>query len=136
MQFILAAQFENSASRPLSTNLVYLQAMILLTIEAENTTAASRGNSGSSRSMWLGAAVGLAYSMKLHIHKQSDKLSENDPDSEEKLARRVWWSLVIMDRWHASSTASPVLVPDSSVVLYPEDQVLLGDAIYSLASKS
>ncbi|RFU35137.1 hypothetical protein B7463_g1215, partial [Scytalidium lignicola] len=135
MQLILAAQFENSASRSVSANLVYLQAMILLAIETENSTSVLR-NSGFSRSMWLGAAVGLAYSMKLHLHKQPDKLSENDPDSEEKLARRIWWSLVIMDRWHASSTASPLLIPDSSVVIYPEDQSLLGDTVYNLARMS
>lgn len=80
--------------------------------------------------------MGVAYSMKLHLCKPFDELAENDPDSDEKLGRRIWWSLVIMDRWHASSTASPSLIPDSSVVVYPEDQALLGDDLYHLARKS
>merc|ERR1712225_157642 len=90
---------------------------------------------GRSRSVWLGGAVGVSYSMKLHLHKPFDKLTENDPDTDEKLGRRLWWSLVIMDRWHASSTAGPSLIPDSSVVVYPEDQALLGDDLYQLARK-
>ncbi|KAH8816177.1 hypothetical protein F5884DRAFT_212493 [Xylogone sp. PMI_703] len=136
MQFILAAQYESSTSRSASTNLIYLQAMMLLAIEADNSAAALHGESSSSRSVLLGAAVGLAYSIKLHLHKQPDKLSENDPDSDEKLSRRVWWSLVIMDRWHAASTGTPLLIPDSSVVTYPEDQNILGDAIYNIARMS
>lgn len=109
--------------------------MLLMAIEADNRDPA-RGQAGFPHSFWLGSAVGLAYSMKLHIHKAANQQSENDPDSEEKLARRIWWSLVIIDRWHAASTSSPLMIPDTSVVVFPEDQVLLGDNLYHLARKS
>jgi hypothetical protein len=41
-----------------------------------------------------------------------------------------------MDRWHAASTSSPLLIPDTSVVVNPEDQALLGEKFYQLARKS
>ena len=108
-----------------------------MAIEADNRDPASaRSQVGPPQSVWLGSAVGLAYSMKLHTHKTSSQQSDNDPDSEDKLARRIWWSLVIMDRWHAASTSSPLLIPDTSVVVYPEDQALLGENLYQLARKS
>jgi hypothetical protein len=135
-QLVIASQFENVSVRTTSTNLIYLQTMMLMAVAADNQSPSSaQGLSGPSLSVWLGSAVGLAYSLKLHLHKQADKLSGNDPDSEDKLARRIWWSLVIMDRWHASSTSSPLLIPDGSVIVYPEDQALLGDSLYHLARK-
>lgn len=133
---LLASQFENATAHTLSTNLVYLQTMLLMAIEADNRGPATKGQTGLPPSVWLGSAVGLAYSMKLHVHTPPDKQFENDPDSEDKLARRIWWSLVMMDRWHASSTSSPLLIPDGSVIVYPEDQALLGDNLYHLARKS
>lgn len=132
-QLVASFQFENAAVRPASANLILLQTMMLLAIEAE--THITNEHSGPSRSVWLGSAVGLAYSLKLHLQKRPEDLVETDPDSDDKIGRRVWLSLVIMDRWHASSTSSPNLIPDLSVVIYLEDQVLLGEAFYQLARK-
>jgi len=132
---VAESQFDNVTSRSLSTNLVYLQTMLLLAIQAGNYAPNSRGQASPSRSFWLGSALGFAHTMKLHLHRPPDKATENDPDSDEKLARRIWWTLVIMDRWHASSTASPLMIPDESVVVYPDDQALLGDTVYHLARK-
>ena len=134
-QLIMASQFENASVRTTSTNLIYLQTMMLMAVAADNYGPSSQPLMGPTLSVWLGSAVGLAYSLKLHLHKQPDKVSESDPDSEDKLARRLWWSLVIMDRWHASSTSSPLLIPDGSVIMYAEDQALLGDPLYHLARK-
>jgi hypothetical protein len=132
---ILALQFDTSAVSSASTNLVYLQTLLLMAIEAENHGPLTKGQTGPSQSVWLGSAVGLAYSMKLHVHKTPDKQSENDADSDDKIARRIWWTLVMMDRWHSSSTSSPVLIPDGSVIVFPEDQALLGDTLYHVARK-
>jgi hypothetical protein len=43
--------------------------------------------------------------------------------------------LVNMDRWHAASMSTPLLIPDSAVVMMPEDQSLLGDSLYHLTRK-
>ena len=134
---IAAAQFENAANRTVATNLLYLQAMILMAIGADiHGPSTMGGQSGPSQSVWLGSAIGLAYSMKLHVVKQKEMTQDGDRDSDENLARRTWLSLVILDKFHASATSSPVLIPDTSVVLLPEDQHLFGDVTYHLARKS
>jgi len=135
-QLVALSELEPVPTQSYSAKIIYLQTMLLLAAEAETHPPSAAGQEGRSRSVWLGGAVGVSYSMKLHLHKPFDKLTENDPDTDEKLGRRLWWSLVIMDRWHASSTASPSLIPDSSVVVYPEDQALLGDDLYQLARLS
>ncbi|KAI9054546.1 hypothetical protein LZ554_001702 [Drepanopeziza brunnea f. sp. 'monogermtubi'] len=133
----LSSQIESGSARSFPLNIIYLQTMLLMAVEAGNRSSSISGSKGAlSQSVWLGSAVGLAYSMKLHLHKKRDMKTENDPDADDELGRRLWWSLVIMDRWHASSTSSPVLIPDSSVVVYPEDQALLGEHIYHLARLS
>lgn len=70
--------------------------------------------------------------MKLHVYKAT---AEGDHDSEEKIARRLWWSLIIMDRFHASSFATPLMVAESNVALYPGDEYVLGPMMYQLARK-
>jgi hypothetical protein len=133
IQIWSTVQFETAASRSLATNLVYLQILLLLSIEAANRVpGTARGQTGVSQSVWLGSAIGLAYELKLHEYKPS--LSD-DPDSDERLGRRIWWSLVNMDRWHAASMSTPLLIPDSAVVMMPEDQSLLGDSLYHLTRK-
>ena len=134
-QLVTLSEVERPSAQSFASSIIYLQTMLLLATEAQNRPPSTSAHDIRSRSSWLGSAVGVAYSMKLHLKKPFDKLAENDPDSDEKLGRRIWWSLVIMNRWHASSTASPSLIPDSSVVVYPEDQALLGDDLYHLARK-
>jgi len=124
---VIACQYENASIRPYTTNIVYLQIMVLMAIEAE-----SRGPGKShSFSFWLGNAVALAYSMRLHVYKKP----QNNSDSEEALIRRIWWTLVIIDRWHALSTSTPVRIPEEAISLYAEDR-LMGDDFYHLARKS
>lgn len=131
-QLITSFQYESVSTAPFSTSLIHLQTLMLLAIK----TGQTRTPGGSSQSVWLGSAVGLAYTLKLHQRKQLEHTSDEDPDSDERLARRIWWALVIMDRWHASSTSSPTLIPDGSVVVFPDDQALLGDSLYTIARKS
>jgi hypothetical protein len=131
---IATSRLENVTGRPLSTNLIYLQIMLLMAIEAANSGPATAEGPGSSLQLvWLSDAAALAYSLGLHKIGNTDKPPEDDVDSEDKLARRLWWSLAIMDRWHASSSSTPVFTPESSTILYREDQVLLGDSVYHLA---
>ena len=134
---IVSSQFENPNARSYGTNLIYLQTLILMGLESDNHGPATiRGVSGPPRAAWLGAAVGLVYNMKLHSNRLSrEKLQGGDPDADEKLARRAWWILVVLDRWHAISTSSPLFIPDSSVALLQEDQNVLGTAPYHIARK-
>ena len=133
IQLWFTAQLEGPTSRPLATNLTYLQILLLLAIEAGNRVpSAARGQAAASQSVWLGSAVGLAYEMKLHELKF---FPTDDLDSDESLGRRIWWTLVVMDRWHAASMSTPLLISDNAVVLVPEDQSLLGESSFHLARK-
>ncbi|KAI9756210.1 MAG: transcriptional repressor general negative regulator of transcription subunit 4 [Chaenotheca gracillima] len=134
---IAASQFDQMASRSPSINLIYLQAMLLMTLEADNHgPAAMKRPLGPPRSVWLSSAVGLAYFLRLHIGPSRERIANDELDRDERLGRRIWWILVTLDRWHALSTASPVLIPDTVVTLMPGDQRLLGDQIYQLARVS
>ncbi|KAK4635158.1 hypothetical protein CLAFUW4_01898 [Fulvia fulva] len=130
--------FDNPSSHTNATNLVYLQTLILMALESDNHGPATiRGQAGPSRAEWLGRAAGVAGQLEINVIRTgSTSVMEGDRDSEERLARRVWWVLFILDRWHASSTADLLKLPENSVVLLPEDQILLGESTYHLARLS
>ncbi|EWC46446.1 hypothetical protein DRE_04389 [Drechslerella stenobrocha 248] len=136
-ELAFAAQYEDPASRPIADNLAYLQTLIFLILEADNRgPAAIKGQFGPPRALWLGAAIGLAYNLRLHHGYAATRPSEDHDDGDEKLGRRAWWTLVVLDRWNAVSTSSPLHIPDSSVILLPEDQSLLGPAAYHITRLS
>jgi len=114
-----------------SQNLVYLQTLILLAAEAE-TQARSSTHSAPSRATWLASAVGVAYHLRLQDAFDRRRANLEDPDSNDCLGRRVWFILTILDRWHAASTARPLLIPDANVVLQAEDLEVLGDLTFQL----
>ncbi|CAD0115362.1 unnamed protein product [Aureobasidium uvarum] len=130
--------FENPATHTSGTNLVYLQTLLLMALESDNHGPATvRGQAGPSRAEWLGRAAGVAGQLEINLIRPRERYAtEGDPDSEERLARRVWWVLFILDRWHASSTSDLLKLPENSVVLLPEDQILLGESTYHLARLS
>ena len=130
--------FDNPSTHTNATNLVYLQTLLLMALEADNHGPATiRGQAGPSRAEWLGRAAGVAGHLEINVVRSgSQSIMEGDRDSEERLARRVWWVLFILDRWHASSTADLLKLPEHSVVLLPEDQMLLGESTYHLARLS
>lgn len=130
--------FDNPSSHTNATNLVYLQTLLLMALESDNHGPATiRGQAGPSRAEWLGRAAGVAGQLEINvIRSSSQSIMQGDRDSEERLARRVWWVLFILDRWHASSTADLLKLPENSVVLLPEDQMLLGESTYHLARLS
>ena len=137
-ELCVASQFESQDPRAsVSSSLLYLQTLILMALEADNHGPATMQgqHGGPPRAAWVGSAVGLAYSLKLHHNRVGERFAHGDPDSDEKLGRRAWWVLVVLDRWHAISTSSPLFIPDSNVVLLPEDQMLIGLTPFHLVRK-
>ncbi|KAF2726157.1 hypothetical protein K431DRAFT_280179 [Polychaeton citri CBS 116435] len=130
--------FDDPSTHTNGTNLIYLQTLIIMALECDNHGPATiRGQAGPSRAEWLGRAAGVAGTLGINlIRSPSISVMGDDRDSEEHLARRVWWVLFILDRWHASSTADLLKLPENSVVLLPEDQILLGESTYHLARLS
>jgi hypothetical protein len=120
-------------SRSFGSALLHLQTLLLLAIEAGNhEPPGARKVAGPSRTVLLGQAVGLANSMGLHVGEPKELAVEEESD---KMARRVWFSLVVLDRFHACGTCQPLFIPDSSVTLLVEDQPILGEGLYYVASK-
>jgi hypothetical protein len=130
--------FDDPSTHTNATNLVYLQTLLIMALESDNHGPATiRGQAGPSRAEWLGRAAGVAGQIQINtIPAPSQSVMEGDRDSEDRLARRVWWVLFILDRWHASSTADLLKLPENSLVLLPEDQILLGESTYHLARLS
>lgn len=136
-ELIANSQYDNPATRNSSVHLVYIQALILMALESDNHGPATmRGQVGPPRAEWLGRAIGMATHLRLNIPRSRDRFSQEDADADDKLGRRIWWILFILDRWHASSTSCLQQLADSSSSLLPEDQILLGESTYHLASKS
>lgn len=137
---IAASQFDHAATRNRSSKLIYLQALILMILEAEGRGPASQEDRpGPLQAVWLGSAVGLAYHLRLYSDRSLERsLSaiNDDLDSDDCVGRRSWWVLVMLDRWHASSRSSPLFIPDSSINLLPEDRQILGDAPFHLVRTS
>ncbi|KAK8046542.1 hypothetical protein PG996_014606 [Apiospora saccharicola] len=125
------------SKRPYVANLVHLQTLILIAIATDNYGPGSLNgeHGGAAKASILGRAVGLAYSMRLHV-SQVDQGQDLDPDSDENVAVRAWWTLISLDRWNAISTASPLLIPNDSVVILPGLGSLLGDNGYHLVRLS
>ncbi|KHJ32922.1 putative glucose-responsive transcription factor [Erysiphe necator] len=135
-QYILVSSLEDATSRPLKINILYLQSMLLLAIAAENNTFGHpRVLGGYSRSIWINNAISLAYSIKLFLHRPR-KVNDVSTETDEHFARRLWWSIYVMERWNSASTSSPFLIPDSASVLYPDDLPLLGETLWNLARLS
>jgi hypothetical protein len=132
IQLLASAQFDNNP-RSMVTDLIYLQAYILLAIAANNTPASILRSQHTIPNSALSNAVNLAYTMKLH--RNMPQAQGDDVDSDDRVARRLWWAVVSLDRWNAASTDRPSMIPEYSIVLHPEDQAILGDVPYQLTRK-
>lgn len=123
----LLNEWESSeAPHSLAANIVHAQTLLLLIIEAD-------WRSSSTLPFLLARAVALANSMKLWRYTPMESASE--PDSDDQLCVRIWWSLILMDRWHAAGTGKPAQIPDSSVVAPPGLENILGEVCFYLVRK-
>lgn len=123
----LLSDWENSdAPRSQTINIVHAQALLLLIIDAE-----WRGS--PTLPALLARAIALANTMSLW--RPAAIQPGSDPDSDENLCIRIWWSLVLMDRWHAVGTGKPVQIPDGSVVVSSGLEAVIGEPCYHLIRK-
>ncbi|KAG8423896.1 Glucose-responsive transcription factor [Metarhizium acridum] len=106
-----------------ATDIVHAQTLLILIIDAD-----WRGT--SSLPFLLARAVALANSMKLWKSSPVDLTTEHD--SDDLLCVRIWWSLVLMDRWHAAGTGQPAQIPDRSVVVPAGLENIIGEVSFHL----
>ncbi|KAI2468180.1 hypothetical protein F4781DRAFT_277785 [Annulohypoxylon bovei var. microspora] len=136
----MIAEWESDPTpRTAVMNLVHLQTLILTALMTDNYDIPSlKGeHGGPSKASILGRAVGLAYTMRLHVSGLETTLDgQLESDSSENIAIRAWWTLIMLDRWNAISTASPLFIPNDSVVILPNLNSVLGENVYHLARLS
>ncbi|KAI1502100.1 hypothetical protein F5X99DRAFT_167706 [Biscogniauxia marginata] len=136
----MITEWESDPSpRTLIINIVHLQTLILAAIATDNYGPSSlKGeHGGPSKASVLGRAVGLAYSMRLHVSNLDSNVNvQLDHDSDDNVATRAWWTLIMLDRWNAIGTATPLFIPNDSVVILPSLNSILGENVYHLARLS
>lgn len=102
-------EWESSdAPRSRATDIVHAQTLLMLIVDADWRAA-------STLPFLLARGVALANTMKLWQLSTVEASSDND--SDEQICVRIWWSLVLMDRWHAAGTGHPPQVPERSTVV-------------------
>lgn len=124
----LLFDWENSSGqRTPSANIVHAQALILLIIDAD-------WRRSTTLPFLLSRAVALANTMGLW--KAPDMDAALQADSDEQLRVRIWWSLVLLDRWHAVGSGKPVQIPETSVVVPTGLDAIVDGGCYQLIRKS
>ena len=88
-----------------------------------------------SANVLLAAAVALADGSKLGV-PSTRKATSQDEDSKYSMRRRIWFTLVVLDRFYSVGTAMSLRVSNLSTVIAPEDRDLLGENFYHLVRKS
>ncbi|KAI9659654.1 MAG: Glucose-responsive transcription factor [Alyxoria varia] len=112
----------------LATIVISTQTLILMMLQTDNRGPGSFDTShGPSKAHYLHMAVTKAVSFKLNSLHLDGNIDEGDPDALDKVGRRVWWVLFILDRWHASSTTSPLLLPEKRISPSRDDLKLFGE---------
>jgi hypothetical protein len=114
------------APRTAAINIVHAQTILLLVIDAD-------WRCSPTISSLLARAVALANNMGLWRHPNMELASV--VDSDDNLSVRIWWSLVVMDRWHAVGTGRPVLITMRSVVPPAGLDIVLSDVSFYLSRK-
>ncbi|KAJ4254349.1 Glucose-responsive transcription factor [Fusarium torreyae] len=117
----------NETSATQAAHIVHGQTLLLLIIDADWRTS-------PTLPFLMARAVSLANSMKLWRYTPMESVL--DSDSDDQLSVRIWWSLILMDRWYAAGTGKPPLIPDSSVVAPPGLENILGEVCFYLVRLS
>lgn len=114
--------------KSLATDIVHFQTTVMMAVDHD------RGrNRAAQRAPLIGKAAGVAYLLKLHQTQPEAEPGPNfDPDSDDNVALRAWWTLVAFDRWNAIGAGLPPLIHDSVTTILPGLRYIVGDAGYEL----
>ncbi|KAF6812593.1 C6 finger domain-containing protein [Colletotrichum plurivorum] len=122
-----------AASRSPAANIVFLQTLLLMIIEADNRPL---GSIGVSKDSLLGRAVAGANALKFYQARPEPFETELGPDTDSQLRIRIWWSLILLDRWNAVGAAMPSLIRDESAIVLPGLKTVVGEVPYLLIRAS
>lgn len=122
-----AARLRSRTSRE---NITYVQALILMSMATQ-----SSGSMHIRETTWFDQALSIAWYMRLHQSHLYNDAHDDVPDPELDHGRRIWLTLVLLDRWSAISTAGPLKIADNYAKLVPSDHALIGSSSYHLVRK-
>ena len=128
---------QKNTSRSFTNDLISLQSAILMLISIDkNGPQSPQAQASIPWGAWFGLANSIAQNMRLHTNHTKEIGPESiSVNSVESTSRRAWWSLIILDRWHAAGRATAQQIPDSVAVLEPVDLQVLGIGFYHFARK-
>jgi hypothetical protein len=120
------------------TDLVRLQTLIMAMISVDCVSIASaKGLLVPTKFDILARAVGLGYSMGVHSRAiDPNPNPEQDPNSDDNVALRSWWVLVMLDRWHALGMAKPTMIVSDLIVPPPGLKHIVGETVFALLRES
>ncbi|KAL2128362.1 hypothetical protein VTI74DRAFT_9279 [Chaetomium olivicolor] len=121
------------------TDLVRLQTLIMavIAVDSHGIPAANVEPPGPSKASFLGQVVALGMSMRLYAREVDlEPNADLDPNSDDNVALRAWWALVMLDRWNAVGMGMPVLINNDTVVIRPGLQNIVGDVVFALIRQS
>jgi hypothetical protein len=121
---------DSDPSRQFYNNLVYCQCLLLLALASDKPGPGVVG----STSQLLGQIAGCITENGFNNARVLDSLREQDQDAYQS-SRRVFWTALILDRFHASSRSRDILLPLHSGSLTRDDHAALEDLGYHLARK-
>lgn len=111
--------------------LPYLQAYIMIVAALDMNRLSSNQYPGlPSRDLWFDMAKNLAQRLKLH----QDRVTALDIISVQR--RRAYRTLIILDRFHAVSTATTSSFDDYATLTWPRDPVALGEQFIHISRLS
>ena len=125
----------DASTRSYASNLVYLQTALLMVISID--MSGPSGLTSLPKSTWLHMASSIAQYLKLPTDQPMKNGARDmaNPNAVDLVSRRTWWSLVVLDRWHAASTGEVPQIPEYLAVMEPTDTLVLGDSFWYLARK-
>ena len=82
---------------------------------------------------WLGRIAGILAFLKFETVRSCSSMDDQEIDSDEKLSRRIFWTVFVLDRWQALGTSRLPQIPEFHAVLSPEDESVLGKTLYQIA---
>ena len=116
--------------RQLFNHLVYCQTLTLLAFASDKSGPNGMGTAAE----YIGRVAGRFSDLRINDTKHLSSIREQDIELFE-VARRLFWVVFILDRFHASSMSKDILLPLHCGSVSREDNVALGETGYHLARK-
>ncbi|KAF1808017.1 hypothetical protein P152DRAFT_477671 [Eremomyces bilateralis CBS 781.70] len=125
--------YEDPINAAFHNSLVYVQALVLMHLASENQTLHDK-HTVTSRSEWLARAIGQSKHLRLEEPRGRATILDGDlsQDTDERLARRIFYTIYVLDQWHAISLCQSALLPDYGMSTMHEDAAILGPELHFL----